>query len=140
MGLKVFPQRSNDALGRFLLEPLHNEGSGFGGLGLDQHMKMFGHQNPADEQEIQLLPHLLKPLDKAVPKAIREEKWRAAIGGGGDELEFTGTVNAVAEGQGQESILSTARGRKKTSLRDRRVENVIVHAGLAAGELVSSMR
>ncbi|MGD0222413.1 MAG: hypothetical protein ABSF71_08745 [Terriglobia bacterium] len=103
-------------------------------------MKMLRHQNPADEQEMQFLPHLVKPLDKAVPKAIREEKWRAAIGGGGDELEFTGTVNAVAEGQGQESILSTARGRKKTSLRDRRVENVIVHAGLAAGELVSSMR
>ena len=58
-------------------------------------MKMFGHQNPADEQEIQLLPHLLKPLDKAAPKAIREEKWRAAIGAGGDEWEFTGTVYAV---------------------------------------------
>jgi len=98
MGLKVFPQRPNDALGRFLLEPLHNEGSGFGGLGLDQHMKMFGHQNPADEQEMPFLPHLVKPLDKA--KAIREEKWRAAIGAGGDELEFTGTVNAVVKGHG----------------------------------------
>ena len=40
------------------------------------------------------LPHLLKPLDKAAPKAIGEEKGRAAIGAGGDELQFTGTVNA----------------------------------------------
>ena len=63
-------------------------------------MKMLGHQNPTDEQEMQFLPHLVKPLDKAAPKAIREEKRRAAIGAGGDELEFTGTVNAVVEGHG----------------------------------------
>jgi hypothetical protein len=36
------------------------------------------------------------PLDKA--KAIREKKWRAAIGTGGDESEFPGTANAVVEG------------------------------------------
>ena len=35
-----------------------------------------------------------------MPKAIRKEKWRAAIGAGGDELEFPGTVNAVVEGHG----------------------------------------
>ena len=61
-------------------------------------MKMLGHQNPADKQEMQFLPHLLQPLDKAAPKAIREEKGRATIGAGGDELEFTGTVNAASEG------------------------------------------
>ena len=46
------------------------------------------------------LPHLVKSLDKAAPKAIREEKRRAAIGAGRDEWEFTGTVNAVVEGHG----------------------------------------
>jgi hypothetical protein len=45
-------------------------------------------------------PHLLKPLDQAAPQALREEKWRAAIGAGGNELKFTGTVNAVVEGHG----------------------------------------
>jgi hypothetical protein len=63
-------------------------------------MKMLGHQNPADQHEMQFLPHLVKPLDKAAPKAIGEEKGRAVIGAGGDELEFTGTVNAVVEGHG----------------------------------------
>jgi hypothetical protein len=117
--LKVFPQRSNDALGRFLLEPLHNQGSGFGGLGLDQHMKMLGHQNPADGQEMPFLPHLVKPLDKA--KAIREEKWRAAIGAGGEELEFTGTVNAVVKGHGAgEHTLDGARSEENVPAGERR--------------------
>jgi len=30
------------------------------------------------------------------------EKWRAAISVGGDELKFTGTANAVVQGQGAE--------------------------------------
>jgi hypothetical protein len=38
---------------------------------------------------MQFLPHLLQPLDKAVPKAVRKEEGRAAIGAGGDELELT---------------------------------------------------
>ncbi len=46
------------------------------------------------------LPHLLQPLDKAVPKAIREEKGRAPIRTGGDKLKLAGTVNAVVEGHG----------------------------------------
>jgi hypothetical protein len=29
-----------------------------------------------------------------------EEKWRAAIGAGGDELEFTGSITAEVEGHG----------------------------------------
>ncbi len=65
-------------------------------------MKMLGHQNPADEQEKQFLSHLLEPLDKAAPKTIREEKGRAAVGAGRDELEFTGTVYAMIEGHGAE--------------------------------------
>jgi hypothetical protein len=36
-------------------------------------MKMLGHQNPADEEEMQFLPHLFQPLDKAVPKTVRKE-------------------------------------------------------------------
>jgi hypothetical protein len=46
---------------------------------------------------VRFLPHLAKPLDKA--KAIREGKRPAAIGAG-DELKFTGAVNAVVEGHG----------------------------------------
>ena len=51
-------------------------------------------------QEVPFLPHFVKPLDKAAPKAVLKEKWRAAIGAGSDELEFTGTVNAVIERHG----------------------------------------
>ena len=53
---------------------LHNPGSGCGRLGLEQHMKMLGHQNPAEEQEIPFPPHLLQPLNRAAPKAIGKEK------------------------------------------------------------------
>ena len=71
---------------------------------------------------VQFLPHLVKPLDKA--KAIREEKWRAAIGAGGDESEFTGTVNAVIEGPGAgEYTLDGAGPEENVPSRDRRVEN-----------------
>jgi len=63
-------------------------------------MKMLGHQNPADKQEMQFLPHLLQPLDKAAAKPIRKEEWRAAIGAGSDKLELTSSVNAVVEGHG----------------------------------------
>ena len=69
-------------------------------LGPDRHMKMLGHQNPADKQEMQFLPHLLQPLDKAAAKPIRKEEWRAAIGAGSDKLELTSSVNAVVEGHG----------------------------------------
>ena len=63
-------------------------------------MKVLGHQNPADKQEMKFLPHLVKPLDKAAPKAIGDEKGCTPIGAGGDELEFPRTVNAVVEGHG----------------------------------------
>jgi len=49
---------------------------------------------------VQFLPHLIKPLGKATPKATREEKGRAAKGAGGDEGEFTGTVSPPIEGHG----------------------------------------
>ena len=42
----------------------------------------------------------------------------AAVSAGGDELEFTGAVNAVVEGHGEESILRIAWRRKRTSLRE----------------------
>ena len=68
-------------------------------------MKMLGHQNPADKQEMPFLPHFLPFvartaafLDRAAPKAIREEMCHAPIGAGGDEWEFTATVNERVEG------------------------------------------
>jgi hypothetical protein len=45
-------------------------------------------------------PDLVKPLHKAAAKAIGEGKGRAAMGAGGDELKFTGIVNAALEGHG----------------------------------------
>jgi hypothetical protein len=49
---------------------------------------------------MQFLAHLLKALDKAALKTIREENRRAAVGAGGNELEFTGTVKALVDGHG----------------------------------------
>ena len=63
-------------------------------------MKMFGHQNPADQQEMQFLPHLFQSLDKAAAKAVGKEERRPSIGAGSNELEFTGSVNAVIERHG----------------------------------------
>jgi hypothetical protein len=84
-------------------------------------MKVFGHQNPTDKQKMKFLPHLVKPLDKAAPKAISEEKERTAIGAGGDELEFPGTVNAVVEGHGAgEYTRDGARSEEKVPAGDRR--------------------
>jgi hypothetical protein len=44
-----------------------------------------------------LLPHFLQPLDEAAAKTVRQEKLRAAIGAGGNELELPGSVDAVVE-------------------------------------------
>ncbi len=49
---------------------------------------------------MQFLPDFLQPVDKPGSKAIRKEKGRAAICADGDELVFTGIVNAMVEGHG----------------------------------------
>jgi hypothetical protein len=65
------------------------------------------------------MPHLFKPLDKAAPKALGEEKGRAAISAGSDELELTGTVNTVVERHGAEEYTRDgAAGQKRASLRE----------------------
>jgi hypothetical protein len=81
---------------------------------------------------VHFLPRLVKPLDKA--KAIREEKGRAAIDAGGDELKFPGAVNAVVEEHGaggytldgagpEDNVPSGSQGRKTMGLESRRAEN-----------------
>jgi hypothetical protein len=79
-------------------------------------IKVLGHQNPADEQEMPFLPRLPTPLDKAAPNAIREENGSAAVRAGGDEWERTGTVNAVVEGHGAEAYTLDGAGPEEMSL------------------------
>src|ERR1039458_9643126 len=69
-----------DRIGRFLLQPPQDQESGVGGLGLDQQMKMLGHEHPADQQEMPLLPHFLKALDKTATESVGEEECRAMLG------------------------------------------------------------
>ncbi len=51
---------------------------------------------------MQFLPQLFEPLDKAAPKALGEEKGRAAIGASGGELKLTGTLDTLVERHGAE--------------------------------------
>ena len=96
-------------------------------------MKMLGHQNPADEQEMQLLPHLLESLDKTPPKAVGEEKRHAMIGAGHDELEFTGTVNT---GRLRAADLHEARATNHNADSTQGAALAAATQGTAANELV----
>jgi hypothetical protein len=60
-------------------------------------MEVLRHQHPTDEQELQLLPHLLKPLYKAATETVREKNGRPAVSAGGDKLQLTRTVGAMVE-------------------------------------------
>src|SRR5208337_4378936 len=91
--LQVFSKRLKDSFGRLLFQPLQDEGGGLGGLRLEQQMEMVRHQHPADEQKIQLLTHLLEPLDKTVAKTLGEKNGRTAVGAGGDKLQLTRAVS-----------------------------------------------
>ena len=53
------------------------------------------------------LPHFLKALDKTATESVGEEECRATIGAAGDELQLTGTVDALVERHGAGSILAT---------------------------------
>jgi hypothetical protein len=62
---QVFPQRLQDAFGRFLFQPPEDQGSGCSGLRVQKQVEMVRHQHPPDQQELELLAHILEPLDKA---------------------------------------------------------------------------
>ena len=79
---------------------------------------MVGHQHPADEQKIQLVAHLVEPLDKATAKTLGEEKLRLKIGAGSDELQLTRAVNALVEGHAAGEYTLACPCRKRESLRE----------------------
>jgi hypothetical protein len=68
---------------------------------------MLGHEHPADQQEMPFVPHFLKALDKTATESVGEEECRPAIGAAGNELQLTGTVDALVERHGAGSILAT---------------------------------
>jgi hypothetical protein len=50
--------------------------AGSGQCGLAQQMKRLGHQNPADQQKVRLLPKLSQNLDEVATEAVTmEESW-----------------------------------------------------------------
>jgi hypothetical protein len=67
---QVFPQRLQDAFGRFLFQPLEDEGSSCSGLRLEKQVEMVRHWHPPDQQELELLAHPPEPLDKAAAKTF----------------------------------------------------------------------
>ena len=88
--VQVFPKRFEDAFGRFLFKFLNDQRGRFGGLWFQQQMEVLGHQDPADEQAVHLIPDFLQTLDEVMTEAWGEENGRPAIGAGGDELSSPG--------------------------------------------------
>ena len=60
-------------------------------------MEVIGPEHPADEQECHLLPRLCQRFDKAAAKTLREEKGRAPVSAGGDELQLPRIVMPPVE-------------------------------------------
>jgi hypothetical protein len=52
---------------------------------------------PTEEQELQLLPNLFDPLNKTAAKALGEEKGRAPIHAGSNELQLPRAVGTLVE-------------------------------------------
>jgi hypothetical protein len=61
-------------------------------------MEVLGHQDPANEQAVHLLPDFFEALDEVLAKAWREENRRSAVDAGGNELQLTRAVNAMIDG------------------------------------------
>jgi hypothetical protein len=61
-------------------------------------MEVLGHQDPANEQAVHLLPDFFEALDEVLAKAWREENRRPAVDAGGNELQLTRAVNAMIDG------------------------------------------
>jgi len=57
-------------------------------------MEVIGPEHPADEQACHLRPRLCQRFDKAAAKTLREEKGRAPVSAGGDELQLPQTVGS----------------------------------------------
>ena len=60
-------------------------------------MEVIGHEHPADEPECHFPPRLCQRFDKAAAKTLREEKGRALLSAGGDELQLPRTVMPPVE-------------------------------------------
>jgi len=93
----VLTNRFENASGRFLFEFLDDHGSGFGRLGFEEQVKVLGHQDPANEQAVHLLPHFFELLDETLTEAGRTKDLRPAVSAAGDELQFTRTVSAMVD-------------------------------------------
>ena len=81
---------------------------------------------------LQFLPQFVTPLDKAI--AVQKELSRAATDAGGDELKFTGAVNAVVEGhRAGEYTLGGVQPKVNVPSGDRRRQKARVCAGRPNG-------
>ncbi len=60
-------------------------------------MEVLGHQDPAKEQAVHLLPHFLEALDEVLTEARRAKDLCPAVSAAGDELQFTRTVSAMVD-------------------------------------------
>ena len=58
---------------------------------------MLGHQDPANEQAVHLLPHFFEALDEVLTEAGGAKDLRAAVSTAGDELQFARTVSAMGD-------------------------------------------
>jgi hypothetical protein len=67
--VQVLPKHFEDAFGCFLFEFLNDQWRRFGGLRFQQQMEVLGHQDPADQQAVHLLPDIFQALDEVVAEA-----------------------------------------------------------------------
>ena len=58
---------------------------------------MLGHQDPANEQAVHLVPNFLEALDEVLTEAGRAKDLCPAVSAAGDKLQFTRTVSTVVD-------------------------------------------
>lgn len=92
---------STSPLLRARLELLHDAARHFGGLGLDEQVKMFGHQNPAKQKEAELVPKLIQDCKKVAAKSISFEHPGAAIDAAREKLQLARSEVALARRHGR---------------------------------------
>src|SRR2546422_3600615 len=93
----ILGKRRKDALGRALLEFLHDPAGALGGFRLDQQVKMVRHEDPTDQQKSHLGAKPPEDLNEdpaqrraalCASHAVTLEESRTAISAAGEELKL----------------------------------------------------
>ena len=97
----MLAERSQEALGRALLQFLQDAAGARHRFYLEEQVKMVRQEDPPDEPKTHLAAKLPEDFDKDPTEALTRKKPRAVISATGEELQLSGHKMAFASRHGE---------------------------------------